>query len=149
MLLEVYDADATESVAEFVNIATRAYSTAGNGVTIGGFVVSGSAAKQVLIRAVGPTLMTQGLAASEVLANPVIELYRGAPVIATNDNWISNDNALAMEETAARIGAAPFSSSDATSAALLLKLPPGVYSFIARGKADTAGIVLVEVYDAD
>lgn len=149
VLLEVYDADATESVAEFVNIATRAYSTPGNGVTIGGFVVSGSAAKQVLIRAVGPTLMTQGLAGSEVLANPVIELYRGAPVIATNDNWIANENAIALEETAARIGAVPFASNDAASAALLLKLPPGVYSFIARGKADTAGIVLVEVYDAD
>ena len=32
---------------------------------------------------------------------------------------------------------------------MLLIVPPGVYSFIAKGKGDTSGIVLVEVYDAD
>ena len=43
----------------------------------------------------------------------------------------------------------PFAEDDISSSALLLKLPPGVYSFIARDKSNASGIVLVEVYDAD
>jgi hypothetical protein len=147
VLLEVYDADNTAS--KFVNIATRAYSTTGNGVTIGGFVINGGVAKQVLIRAVGPTLSTYGLPMSELVADPVIELHRGVPVIASNDNWASNANASEIRSAAQRIGAASFASNDEASSALLLKLPPGVYSFIARSKSNASGIVLVEVYDAD
>lgn len=149
VLVEVYDLDAVGSGSTFVNISTRAYSTTGNGVTIGGFVVSGSASKQVLLRAVGPTLTTQGLGEAEVLADPVIELHRGAPVIATNDNWSDNANAASIGTTGARIGALPFATADTKSSALLLTLPPGVYSFLARSKTTTSGIVLVEVYDAD
>ena len=147
--MEVYNLDAVGSGSTFVNISTRAYSTTGNGVTIGGFVVSGSASKQVLLRAVGPTLTTQGLGEAEVLADPVIELHRGAPVIATNDNWSDNANAASIGTTGARIGALPFATADTKSSALLLTLPPGVYSFLARSKTTTSGIVLVEVYDAD
>ncbi len=149
VLVEVYDLDAVGSGSAFVNISTRAYSTTGNGVTIGGFVVSGSAYKRVLLRALGPTLTTQGLGQTEVLTDPMIELHRGAPVIATNDNWSDNANAGSITTTGARIGALPFDAPDTKSSALLLTLPPGVYSFIARGKADASGIVLVEVYDAD
>jgi hypothetical protein len=79
----------------------------------------------------------------------MIELHQGAPIIAINDNWGDNANAEAIRTTGARIGATPFDTTDTKSSALLIKLPPGVYSFIARGKADASGIVLVEVYDAD
>ena len=70
-------------------------------------------------------------------------------MIATNDNWVSNDNAQDIVVAAARIGATPFAATDTSSSALLLNLPPGVYSFVVRGKSETSGIVLVEVYDAD
>ena len=150
VLLEVYDADTPgASGANFANIATRAFATTGNGVTIGGFVVAGGAPKQVLLRAVGPTLLTQGIGQSEVLVDPTIELHQGAPVIAINDNWGDNANSAAIVTTGARIGATPLSGTDTKSAVLLVKLRPGVYSFIARGKSDASGIVLVEVYDAD
>ncbi len=149
VLLEVYDADDGAANGTFVNIATRAYSTAGAGVTIGGFVVTGAAPKNVLIRAVGPTLGTLGIDTSEVLADPMIELHHGVPVIATNDNWGDNANAAAITATAVRIGATPLAGGDSTSAALLIRLMPGVYSFIASGKAGSSGVVLVEVYDAD
>ena len=149
VLLEVYDADAGGGGSRFANIATRAFSTTGNGVTIGGFVVSGAAPKQVLLRAVGPTLTTQGIGETEVLVDPTIELHQGAPIIAINDNWGDNANAAAITSTGSRIGATPFAATDTKSSALLVKLPPGVYSFIARGKVEPSGIVLVEVYDAD
>jgi GH35 family endo-1,4-beta-xylanase len=151
VLLEVYDADATNSPSKFVNIATRAYATTGNGVTIGGFVISGSIPKQVLLRALGPTLTGLGIAQSEALADPVIALYRagGAAPFDSNDNWGSNANAALITSTGMRIGATPFGTTDTTSSALLVTLNPGVYSFIASGKGGASGIVLVEVYDAD
>ena len=149
VLLEVYDADTSNTASNFVNIATRAKSVAGTGVTIGGFVVSGSAPKNVLIRAVGPSLTKQGLSASTVLADPTLELHSGSPMIAVNDNWGDNANATEITSTGARIGATPLDSADSKSSALLVKLMPGAYTFIAGGNASGSGVVLVEVYDAD
>lgn len=149
VLLEVYDADSGAPLATFANIASRAYCRTGNAVTIGGFVISGDAPRQVLLRAIGPTLIKQGVSATEVLADPVIELHSGTPVIAQNDDWTANTNVDAIRSVAVRIGAAPIDNTDTKSAAMLLTLPPGAYSFIATGKGGTSGIVLVEVYDAD
>jgi hypothetical protein len=152
VLLEVYDADATTSGSTFVNIATRAYATTGSGVTIGGFVISGSAPKQVLLRAVGPTLTKHGIGQADVLVDPMIALHdarQGNATIATNDNWGDNANAALITTTGARIGATPFDASDTKSSALLVTLGPGVYSFVASGRSATSGVVLVEVYDAD
>ena len=96
-----------------------------------------------------PTLTSQGLSTGEVLADPIIELHQGVPVIATNDNWMANGNAPEIVRTSNRIGASPLMESDTASAALLITLPPGVYSFVARDKVNASGVVLVEVYDAD
>jgi arabinan endo-1,5-alpha-L-arabinosidase len=141
----------------FVNIATRAFCGPGNKVTIGGFVISGGASKRILVRAVGPTLVTADLGVEEVLADPVIELHdaqRDNVVIATNDNWSDNANASEIVSTGARIGATPFANDpkkvvDHQSAALLLTMLPGIYSFVASGRGGASGIVLIEVYDAD
>jgi sugar lactone lactonase YvrE len=149
VLLEVFDADAAGSDTSFVNIATRAYSTTGNGVAIGGFVIAGPGMKQVMLRAVGPTLTTLGISQADVLMDPMIELHRGIPVVEANDNWNASANAAEITATAARIGASPFAAGDTMSSALLITLPPGAYSYIASGKSNTSGIVLVEVYDAD
>jgi hypothetical protein len=150
VLLEVYDADVTPNAASFVNISTRAYSTTGSGVTIGGFVISGGRPKQVLLRAVGPTLTTHGIGQADVLVDPTIDLHQGASgVIATNDNWSEGPNAAAVTTTGARVGALPFAAADTRSSALLITLQPGAYTFIASGKSASSGIVLVEVYDAD
>lgn len=152
VLIEIYDADAAPSGATFTSIASRAFCTTNNGVTIGGFVISGTRAKQVLMRAVGPTLTTQGIGQNEVLLDPKINLHdalQGNALIATNDNWGENANAAAIQTIGARIGATPFDAADTKSSALLLTLQPGVYSFVASGNAGTSGIVLIEIYDAD
>ena len=148
VLLEVYDADGGIA-SKFVNIATRAYSTTGNGVAIGGFVISGSVSKNVLVRAVGPTLATQGLGQTEVLSDPEIDLYQNGVIIQSNDDWTSSLQRDDIVTAGARIGATPFAPTDTLSSALLLNLQPGVYSFIARGQSNSSGIVLVEIYDAD
>lgn len=147
VLLEVYDAGGE---GKFVNISARADGGAGNNVAIGGFVITGGGPKRVLIRAVGPTLTTQGIGEAEVMRDPFIELHgKGNAVIATNDNWTHNANAADLVAAARRIGATALADTDLTSAALLVSLPPGAYSFLGRGQADGSGIVLIEIYDAD
>lgn len=151
-LVEVYDADASDSTTTLVNMSTRSYCATGDSVTIGGFVVTGNSPKTVLVRAVGPTLATQGLGANEVLADPMVDVHdvlHGNVVIATNDNWGDNADAAQIVTTGARVGATPLAGSDTTSSALLLTLQKGVYSFVVHGKNNGAGIVLIEVYDAN
>ena len=146
-LLEVYEADSSGST--FLNIASRVRCTTGNGVAIGGFVIAGNTAKQVLLRAVGPTLTTQGIGQAEVLLDPTMELHHGSVMLTKNDDWGDNENSAAVASVGAMIGATPFASGDTKSSALLMTLQPGVYSFIVRGKSETSGIVLVEVYDVN
>ena len=145
-------ADGVASTSRLVNISGRAYGSTGNNVTIGGFVVDGTAPKRFLIRAVGPTLTTQGIGESEVMLDPAIELHdalHGDAVIATNDDWDQNTNFAEIADVAAQIGATAFAPGDHTSSALLATLAPGIYSFVIRGSAGTSGVVLGEVYDAD
>lgn len=149
VLLEVYDLDSASGGAKFMSIATRASASTGNGVAIGGFVIDGAASKRVLVRAVGPTLTTQGIGAAEVLADPVVTLHHGAATIATSDDWGEEANAVAIVTTSARIGATPLAVTDTKSAARLMTLAPGAYSFVVRGENETSGVVLLEVYDAD
>jgi uncharacterized protein (DUF1800 family) len=121
-----------------VNLSTRGQAGAGNNVMICGFVITGSAPKTVLLRAVGPGLSS---VLSNSLANPALMLYRGPAVIATNDDWLAADAA-----TMQSVGATPLASSSADSA-LVRTLDPGVYSAIVTGSATTNNLALVEIYE--
>ena len=58
----------------------------GDNVGIGGFIITGSAPKHVLLRAIGPSLTGPGV--PNALADPVLELHgSGSFVTVTNDNW--------------------------------------------------------------
>ena len=48
----------------------------GDSVMIGGFIVQGTGAKKVIIRAIGPELTQYGV--PEALANPRLELHNAA-----------------------------------------------------------------------
>ena len=55
----------------------------GENVLIGGFIITGSQAKKVMVRAIGPSLPLDG-----ALANPTLELHDSAgSLITSNDNW--------------------------------------------------------------
>ncbi|WP_148218223.1 DUF362 domain-containing protein [Opitutus terrae] len=148
--IELVRVSQSAAPGRLANISTRAQCGTDANVTIGGFVITG-AAKQVLIRAVGPSLEAQGMARAALLADPLIELHEAtrSEVVASNDDWTTNPNAAAIVSTGAELGAAALSSDDTTSSALLLTLPRGVYSIVVRGQAESSGIVLVEIYDAD
>lgn len=152
-LIEAYDADATPGAPtgpHLVNLSSRGEVGAGDNVLIGGFVINGNVPKRILLRAVGPTLADQGVV--NVLSDPVLTLYHHLQSsnlqIGANDDWKNSPNAAALAATALQVGA--FSLRDnSRDAALLVTLPPGIYSTIVSGSGGTTGVALVEIYDAD
>jgi hypothetical protein len=128
---------------QLLNISTRLTVGGDHGVGIGGFIVTGSAPKKVIVRAIGPSLAGAGLA--NILPDPVLELHGGSAdsLISTNDNW-RDDAASAAELTAA--GLAPANDNES---AIVVTLPPGQYTAVIRGKDGSAGVALVEIYDGD
>ncbi|MEO6003100.1 MAG: glycoside hydrolase family 44 protein [Opitutus sp.] len=144
---EIYDADSAGS-AKLLNVAARTGVGVDADVLIAGFVIAGSDAKAVLIRAVGPGLTRFGV--TGVLADPVLRIYRNGvelPIF-QNDDWGTAANASQVVTTGERIGAASLANGS-KDAALLLTLPPGVYSAIVSGAGNSTGVGMVEVYDAD
>ena len=126
--------------ARLLNISTRARVQTGDDALIGGFIVHGSGPKRVLIRGMGPSLSGQNVAG--VLQDPVLELNNSsgiASVIGTNDNWKDSQQS-EIEAT----GIPPANNSEA---AIVQTLAPGAYTAVLRGKGDTSGVGLVEVYD--
>ena len=144
-IVEVYEADASPST--LVNLSCRARVGTGADILIAGFAISGNESKRVLIRAVGPTLATLGVAGT--LADPKLDVIRqGAPAatatVASNDNW---DAALAP--TFSSVGAFALTPGS-RDAALVITLPPGSYTAQVSGVgAGTAaqGVAIVEVYE--
>jgi pectin methylesterase-like acyl-CoA thioesterase len=128
---------------QLLNISTRLTVGGDHGVGIGGFIVTGSESKKVILRAIGPSLGDSGLA--NFLADPVLELHGGPAegLISTNDNW--RDDAVSTAELTAA-GLAPINDNES---AIVLTLPPGQYTAVIRGKEAAAGVALVEVYDGD
>ncbi len=133
--------------SRLINISTRGQVGTGANVMISGFVVSGSAPKQILLRAAGPALGAFGV--TNALPTPLLSLFDGeARPMTTNMRWGGASNAPEIAATATRVGAFPFAPGSADSA-LLVTLPPGPYTAQVSGQDSATGVSLVEVYDAD
>ena len=132
-VVEVYDL-ATTADSKLANISTRAFVQSGDNVLIGGLIVVGPSAADVIVRAIGPSLPVPG-----AMADPTLELRDASgTLLASNDNWRSNQQA-AITET----GVAPTNDAEA---AIVTSFPPGSYTAIVRGANNTAGVAVVEVY---
>jgi hypothetical protein len=114
----------------------------GNNVGIGGFTISGSAPKHVLVRAIGPSLTNFGFTAAEVLADPTLEIHgSGSFGTITNNDW--------RDSQEAQIKADGLAPTNDLESAIDATLPPGAYTALVRGNGNGAGICLFEVYDLD
>ncbi|PTX91776.1 SMP-30/gluconolactonase/LRE family protein [Opitutus sp. ER46] len=136
-----YSLNAAPAGGRFVNISSRLRVSSGRSL-IAGFVISGTAPKQVLIRGVGPTL--SALNVSNPLPNPGLRVYSGQTVIASNEDWGGNADVAAAASRLYAFGL-PATSKDA---ALLVTLQPGLYTTQVTDNGGD-GVGLVEVYDAD
>jgi probable HAF family extracellular repeat protein len=132
-LVEVYDLDSTVD-SKLANISTRGLVQTGDNVMIGGFIVLGSEAEKVIVRAIGPSLPLAGN-----LADPTLELHDSNGVLVmSDDNWRDG-----QESEITATGLAP--TNDAESA-IVQTLAPAAYTAIVQGKNGTTGIALIEVY---
>ena len=121
------------------NISTRGMVETANNVVIGGFIVSGTSAKQVLVRAIGPTLANFGV--PNAMQDPVLDLHDATASVVQNDDW--------QDTQAAQITATGLAPTDPRESAILATLQPGSYTAIVSGKNGTTGVGLVEVYSTD
>ena len=125
---------------QVINLSTRMRVQTGDGVGIGGFIITGAAPKHVLLRTLGPSLAQAGVAGA--LADPMVELHGpGAFVTIANDNWRDDP----VQEAAIIASGIPPPSD--LEPAIDATLNPGAYTAVVRGKNDSSGIALVEVYD--
>jgi hypothetical protein len=116
----------------------------GDKAGIGGFIITGSVPKHVVVRALGPSLSAFGFPSSALLSDPVVEIHGpGNFGTLTNNNWQDTQKAQLQAD-----GLAP--TNDLESA-VDANLPPGNYTAVVRGNTGTpqAGVALVEVYDLD
>jgi fibronectin type III domain protein len=138
-LVEVYELDSTTT--RLMNASTRGRVGVNDDVLIGGFIVRGSQPKQLMVRAIGPSLAAAGVAGA--MANPRLELHDSAgALIASNDNWQTGGQA-------SQISASGLAPSNALESAIIATFRPGNYTAIVKGVNNATGVAMVEVYDLD
>jgi Beta-propeller repeat len=137
-VLEVYDLDAG-APAILSNISGRGFVGTGDNVMIGGFIAGGegTADTRVVVRGLGPSLSAFGVTGA--LPDPIIDLKNanGATLI-SNDDW--------QQGQPTEINSLGLAPSDTRESALIVALPHGNYTAILRGKGNTTGIGVVDIY---
>jgi hypothetical protein len=111
----------------------------GDNALIGGFIVTGTQPKKVIIRALGPSVPVPG-----ALSDPTLELYQGGTLLESNDNWVDSANKQAIIDST-------IPPSNNLEAAIVRTLPANStgYTAIVRGANNGTGIGVVEAYDLD
>ncbi|HEY3662840.1 MAG TPA: SGNH/GDSL hydrolase family protein [Chthoniobacterales bacterium] len=125
--------------AQSLNLSARLAVGTDENVLIGGLIVTGTEAKQVIVRGLGPSLALNGLPLPGALADPVLELYQDGVLITRNDNW--------KETQQDEIEASGLAPENDLESAIIVSLAPGAYTVILHGQNNGTGIGLVEAYD--
>ncbi len=150
VLAEVYDASTSflTTSPRLINLSVR--KDMGSLLTVG-FTIGGVGPRNVLIRAVGPSLGIAPFNIPGVAADPQMTLFNAAAAaLQSNDNWSSGTAAQTQALTAAFTTTGAFTlPSGSKDAAMTASLQPGTYTVQVTASAGTAsgGNVLVEVYE--
>jgi hypothetical protein len=144
VLVEVYDTDPATASARLTNVSARNLVGTGANILISGFVIDGTAARTVLIRGIGPAL-NDVFGVTGQLTDPLLEIHQTVnnqdTVIASNDNWNAS-----LTPIFDQVGAYHFNVGS-KDAAMLITLPPGVYTAQVSGVNSLTGDGVVEVYE--
>jgi arylsulfate sulfotransferase len=137
-LAEVYEIYGPGLNSKLGNVSGRGFVGTGDNVLISGFIIGDVGSGTVVVRGLGPSLASFGV--SQPLSDPTLTIYdsKGA-VIATNDNWQNDNNAIDVQ----RNRLAPPNPLDS---AIVLRLPAGAYTAVVRGVNGGTGNALLEVY---
>jgi hypothetical protein len=124
------------------NVSNRGLTGSGERTLITGLIITGGEPRNVVVRAIGPSLSSSGI--QQAAANPKLEVYRGVTKIATNADWKTDSRASELSQKYSSL-----TPTDEREAAMLLTLMPGTYTVQGTNEDGTEGIVLVEAYDVD
>lgn len=122
-----------------LNVSTRVGVQSGTSVMIGGFIITGDLPKQVVLRAIGPSLAEAGV--TDALSDPVLELYDSAGTLVAQ-----NDNVSSLAPDRIPTGLKPVDGHESLISATLAE---GVYTAVLRGANGATGVGLIELYDLD
>ena len=124
--------------ARLVNVSTRLQVETGENVLIGGFIISGTQPKKVMLRALGASLPV-----ADKLLSPLLELHDSTgKLIAQNNGWTTAANKQAVIDS-------KIPPTDERESAVLETIPPGSYTVIVSGANSSTGTGSVEIYDLD
>ena len=134
----------TPTPSKLANISTRLRVEGGDNVPIAGFIVTGTASKRVIVRALGPSLNVGGVPVAGRVPDTTLELIGPGGQIALNDNW-----RIGGQE--AEIIASTVPPPNDLESAIIATLPASAggiaYTAVVRGAAGATGVGQVEVYD--
>ena len=137
-IVDAYDMSPA-SPARLANIATRGLIQPGDQLMIAGFIIQNGNVRAV-VRAIGPSLSAFGI--NNALPDTTLQLRdQNGALVRQNDDWQS-DQKVELETTGLQPG-------NVLEAAIVATIPPGQYTVQVRGKPETTGIGVVEVYFID
>jgi Matrixin len=129
------------SPSHLANISTRMKIGVAENVLIGGFIIRGTESKKLILRAIGPSLGSLGVA--NAISDPVLELHSASgAVLASNDDWTTGSQINDIQTS----GMAPANQYES---ALIMTLSPGNYTAVVSGYNGAQGVGLVEAYEFD
>jgi hypothetical protein len=110
----------------------------GDNLVIGGFIITGTAPRRTIVRAIGPSLIAAGV--PDALADPTIELHASDGSLISNDNWRDT-----QEQEITATGLQPTNNLES---AIVANLAPGSYTAVVAGAgANNTGTGVVDAYD--
>lgn len=134
------------AIGQLGNISSRLHVGTGSNVMIAGFIIQGSAPKQVVIRAAGPSLTQFGV--PNALANPRLELHDTTNTIGTNNDWQTTQiGGVITSNQVAAIQGSGLAPLDPLESAMIATLAPGPYTAIVEGVSAGTGVGVVDVFD--
>jgi CSLREA domain-containing protein len=140
-VVDAFDLSAAAS-ARLVNVATRGLIQPGDKLMIAGFITQNGSVRAV-VRAIGPSLAAFGIA--NALPDTTLQLRDGnGALVIENDDWkIRSSDGTSQQAEIEATGLQPI---DDREAAVVTALPPGQYTAQVRGKPETTGTGVVQVY---
>jgi hypothetical protein len=139
-VVDAFDLSAS-SPAKLANIATRGLIQPGDKLMIAGFIIQNGPVRAVL-RAIGPSLSAFGI--TNALADTTLQLRDGnGALVVENDDWKARSDGSSQEAELEATGLQPTNDLEA---AFVTTLQPGQYTAQVRGKPETTGIGVVQVY---
>ena len=136
-VVEVYDIDSGPG-STLLNISTRGQVGADPNALIAGFIWGGTDSKQILVRAIGPSLT--GFGVPNALTNPTLDFFNAQGTkIDSNDDWITSPQKTQIQNS----GLAPTNDKES---AVIQTVTAGNYTAVVHGVNGGTGVGSVEVY---